>query len=114
MARVAKIAIDGKSTYREETLPDLTPEPTLQDYQSAVQGVIDAAAISRRYADGKSMDGYVTSTVPSWASEAQAFVAWRDAVWQYAYSELSKVEAKKRKQPSVADFLLELPEIVWP
>lgn len=43
-----------------------------------------------------------------------AFVAWRDAVWTYAYAELDKVLAAEREQPSVEAFIGELPVIAWP
>ncbi|MBA2125065.1 hypothetical protein DLM45_02340 [Hyphomicrobium methylovorum] len=88
--------------------------PTQDDYKDAVQAHIDAAARSRNYADGVSLASYVASTVPGWAAEAQAFVAWRDAVWFYAYSELAKVLTGQRAQPSIAEFISELPAIVWP
>lgn len=114
MAQVAKIGFDGQLAYVEEDLPDLTPEPTLQDYQSAIQSLVDETARSMSFNDGVTMASYAASTVGPWAAQAQAFIAWRDNVWQYAYFELSKVNAGERTQPSVADFLLELPEIVWP
>lgn len=88
--------------------------PPVEDYQNAIQALVDEAAISRRYKSGDAMATYVASTVGDWASEAQAFVAWRDNVWQYAYAELAKVQGGERVQPTVADFLSELPEIVWP
>lgn len=40
-------------------------------------------------------------------------VAWRDAVWLYAYAELDKVMASEREQPSVDEFIGELPVIEW-
>ncbi|TBZ81433.1 MULTISPECIES: hypothetical protein [Rhizobium] len=86
----------------------------VDDYQHAIQRHVDETAVSRRYNDGDALASYVASTVPGWKAEAEAFVAWRDAVWQYAYAELAKVQAEARDQPSIADFLLELPEIVWP
>lgn len=114
MARIAEIAVDGKVKYREEALPNLTPASALEDYQAAVQSVIDEAARSRRYADGNSMASYDGSTVQQWDAEAKAFKAWRDNVWQYAYSALSKVQGGEREQPSVDKFLSELPQVVWP
>jgi len=106
--------VGGEWVSRQEAYVPPAYTPAIGDYESAIQETIDAAAKSRRYADGNSMDGYVTSTVPAWAEEAQAFVAWRDNVWQFAYSELAKVQAGEREQPSVDGFLAELPEIVWP
>lgn len=114
MAQVAKVGFDGQLAYVKEELPDLTPEPTLQDYQSAVQSMVDETARSKLFNDGVTMASYAASTVGPWAAQAQAFIAWRDNVWQYAYSELSKVQAGEREQPSIEDFLLELPEIIWP
>lgn len=114
MAKVTKIGLDGSVKHVDEVLPDLTPDPTLEDYQTAVQSVVDEAARSRRYADGNSMASYDGSTVQQWDAEAKVFKAWRDNVWQYAYSELSKVQAGEREQPAVDKFLSELPQIVWP
>lgn len=86
----------------------------IEAYRLAIQGHVDATAQSRRYDSGNSLAGYVASTNPVWAVEAQAFVAWRDAVWAYSYTELDKVLAGEREQPSVEAFLAELPAIEWP
>lgn len=90
------------------------PVPAVEDYQRAIQAMVDDTARSQLFNDGVTMASYVSSTVEPWAVQAQAFVAWRDNVWQYAYSELSKVQAGEREQPTIDAFLLELPEIVWP
>jgi hypothetical protein len=90
------------------------PAPTEADYQAAIQLLIDQTAQSRQYADGVALAGYINSTVPTWTSEATAFIAWRDSVWLYAYGELAKVQAGQRPQPSVAQILSELPTIAWP
>ncbi|MCW1404329.1 hypothetical protein OKA06_19255 [Novosphingobium sp. MW5] len=37
------------------------------------------------YNDAAACAGYRTSTVAPWAAEAQAFIAWRDAVWLAMY-----------------------------
>jgi len=49
--------------------------------------------------------------VPEWAAEAQAFVAWRDSVWQAAIDMLADAEASG-EAPSVEDVLAALPD--WP
>jgi hypothetical protein len=94
--------------------PDPAPPPTVEDYRVAIQALVDSAARSRNYNDGTALAGYKDSTVPKWSTEAIAFIAWRDAVWLYAYSELDKVTAGERAQPTVNDFLTELPAIDWP
>ncbi|TPM39391.1 hypothetical protein FJ951_27175 [Mesorhizobium sp. B2-2-3] len=86
----------------------------LASFQTAIQSLVDQTARSRSYADGNALAGYVASTVPAWSAEATAFVAWRDAVWVYAYGELDKVKAGEREVPTVEAFLAELPVIAWP
>ena len=83
-------------------------------YRTAIQSMIDQTASERQYDSGANLASYVNSTIPQWASEATAFVAWRDQVWAYALAELDKVQNGDRVQPSVEDFLTELPVFEWP
>lgn len=101
---------------KDEFLASLptTPVPTITDYRLAIQSHIDAKAQERGYDGGQTIATYVASTVEPWAAEAQAFVAWRDAVWVYAYSELAKVENGEREPPTPEDFCIELPALTWP
>jgi hypothetical protein len=89
------------------------PAPTQQDYAAAVQKHIDALAVSRGYADGVALAGYVASNVATWAYEAHAFIAWRDAVWDYVYAQLAAVQAGQRQQPTVQGLIGELPSVDW-
>lgn len=86
------------------------PAPTQDDYASAIQSLIDAKAKAKGYADGAALAGYSESTIPAWALEAKAFIAWRDQVWVYAYTEMAKVQAGQRDQPSIEAILAELPK----
>lgn len=103
----ALLALDPASTIGEVLFSE-------EDYRLAIQAHVDAAAQARRYDGGVSLASYVASSNPAWAAEATAFVAWRDAVWAYAYAELDKVLAGQREQPGVEVFLGELPVIEWP
>ncbi len=85
----------------------------IEAFRIAIQGYVDVIAMSRRYDSGTSLASYVVSTNPKWAAEATAYVAWRDAVWEHAYAELDKVLAGERLQPSIEDFIGELPAITW-
>jgi hypothetical protein len=49
-----------------------------------------------------------------WKSESLAFIAWRDAVWLYSFTELSKFQNGDRQLVSIDEFLTELPVMVWP
>lgn len=94
--------------------PEPDPTQVIEGFRSAIQDHVDTQARSRRYDSGNSLATYVASTVVQWAAEAVAFVCWRDAVWAYAYAEMDKVLGAEREQPTVQEFLDELPEIVWP
>ncbi|KQZ87192.1 hypothetical protein ASD64_07050 [Mesorhizobium sp. Root157] len=107
-AAVQQWISDGK------TVEPYNPVPTLTEFQSAIQAHVDASAVSKLYNDGNALAGYVNSTVPQWAAEAQAFVTWRDVVWVYAYAELGKVQNGQRQVPAVEAFIGELPALVWP
>lgn len=91
--------------------PGLNP---VEVYRLEIQAMIDGTAKERDYDSGATLASYVNSTVPTWILEAEAFVAWRDAVWLYALAELDKVQAGERSQPSVDGFLAELPAFEWP
>lgn len=88
--------------------------PKLADYENAIQSLVDTTATGKMFRDGVTLASYVASTNPQWAAEAQAFVAWRDAVWAYSYTELAKVQAGEREQPTIEEFLTEIAPIAWP
>ena len=90
------------------------PSPSPDDYAAAIQAHVDATATARGYADGVALAGYSTSAIPAWSAEAQTFIAWRDSVWIYAYTELAKVQGGQRTTPTVEALVAELPVVVWP
>ena len=68
----------------------------------------------RGYDSLMSCASYSASSNPTFAAEAAAAIAWRDAVWTYCYAELAKVEAGQRAIPaSAAEFIDELPVLSW-
>ncbi|SFO45135.1 hypothetical protein SAMN04488056_106118 [Cohaesibacter marisflavi] len=92
-----------------------SPAPTQDDYEEAIQNLLEETARSRRYKQGATAFAtYVTSQDPEWAAEAQAFVKWRDTVWRYAYQQLDAVLAGEREQPTLEELLAELPVPNWP
>ena len=67
--------------------PAPPPEPqTLEDYRAAIRAHVDATAQTRDYDNAVSCASYVNSTNPTWADEASAFVAWREAALQEPWS----------------------------
>lgn len=90
------------------------PVVSSDDFAAAIEAHIDQTAQARGYRGTEALASYATSTIPAWAAEATAFVAWRDAVWGYAYAQMAAVQAGQRPQPSVAELVDELPVISWP
>ena len=96
-----------------------TAEQVASDAQAAHQAAAVAAIHSRLeaharamgYSSALSLATYTTSPRPDWRAEAEAFVAWRDAVWTEAHALLSKAQATGRI-PSIEDVLAALP--AWP
>ncbi|ADY64426.1 hypothetical protein [Agrobacterium tumefaciens] len=107
------IAEEALSEDNQEVLAFLNPV-RITDYENAIQNLVDSTAHERQFRDGVTLASYTASTKPKWAAEAQAFVAWRDNVWFYAYGELAKVQAGQRPQPTVEQFLGEIAPIAWP
>lgn len=81
---------------------------------AAIDAMVEDTAKARDYNSAAHLASYVSSTVPAWSSEAAAFVAWRDQVWQAAYALLAQVEAGEIAPPTPAGAVAEMPGIVWP
>lgn len=78
-----------------------------------IQAHLDSVARSRGYDHILSLCSYAASADPAFAAEAQAGVAWRDAVWRYGYQVLVAVEGGTRPIPTLQGLLDELPPIGW-
>lgn len=92
-----------------------TPEEIQAVFVSAIDAHVEAQARSWSYNGAAHLASYVTSTVPAWAAEAQAFVAWRDAVWVSALQLLAQVQAGEVAPPSnPAEFISTLPALTRP
>jgi hypothetical protein len=100
--------------YSDGTFTPPIHVPKIEDYQSAIEAHVNTVARQRGYSSAVSCASYVSSTMPQWAAEAGAFIAWRDAAWAYAFSELEKVQSGQREVPALDAFLAELPAIEWP
>ena len=77
----------------------------------AIDAHVEAQAKALEYNSAAHLASYAASNVPEWAAEAQAFVAWRDSVWQAAIAMLADAEASG-EVPEIADVIAALPD--WP
>lgn len=107
-------ALTGEWSEVDDGVPEpdpVLPPPTLEDYTNAIQSHVDAQAKSRLYTDGNSLATYAASTIPQWADEAQAFIAWRDTVWAQVYALWADPPATP---PTIEELISSLPVINWP
>lgn len=87
---------------------------TMRLFEETIEAHIEATATERGYAGSTRIATYVASTKPAWKAEAEAFLAWRDDIWEYAFAELASVQAGDRDEPTIEAFIAELPAITWP
>jgi len=111
-AGIGDLYDEATGQFTQPVVPE--PAPSIDDYKNAIVSVLDLKAQERHYDNAVSIATYLGSTNPPWAAEAAAFVAWRDAVWAFAYAELDKVMTGQRPQPTIEEFLGELPNLAWP
>jgi len=91
-----------------------TEKLMVDSIQTAIQSMMDKEAQSVGYDSLLSVCTYATSPNVKFQAEGQYFVARRDDIWTYCYTELAKVEAGTRAMPTVDEFLLELPALSLP
>jgi hypothetical protein len=109
-------------TYRANAARDgleLTPPappalPTESEYVAAILSMLDTKVQERRYFGILSACSYAASTNTTFKAEADACMAWRDAVWDKAYATLDQVTAGTIPQPTIAELLAMLPTMAWP
>ena len=83
-------------------------------YKAAFDAHLDAVAQERQYDNRLTIAGYLGSTHPQWATEAQAFVAWRDQALLYMFGQLASFDAGEITPPTIETFLAGIPPIAWP
>lgn len=82
----------------------LAPPPDHAEYDAAINAYIEAAAKAKGYESGAALASYAGSGIKQWASDAKAYVKWRDAVWTEAYAILDTGE-----RPELPDLIGRLP-----
>ena len=107
--------IDGDVVKETPVFEPMSHEQIKNHLRSAVEDHVEDTAQSRDYSSAVSLASYTASTREPWAAEAQAFVQWRDDVWEYVFARLAAVESGEDDPPESAEALIaDLPEMVWP
>lgn len=80
---------------------------------AAIQKLLDDTARSRGYDHMLSLVSYSASANSTFAAEAAAGMAFRDACWAKGFEILAAVEGGTRPVPTVEQLLAEMPAIGW-
>ncbi len=88
------------------------PLPTLDEYDAAMEDHLIRERSARGYTT-REPDCYLASANPRWAQDARDWVAHRDAVMAYALTLINGVQSGTIAQPTLAEFLANLPQITW-
>lgn len=95
-------------------IPPKTQEEILEEYKDRMQSHVDLKAQEKNYKNGFTCATYTNSTNAQWKAEADAFIAWRDDVWEYAIGVQTQVEAEEIEPPTLEDFINNAPSLIWP
>lgn|SRR5574343_347039 len=76
--------------------------------------LIETKPSERGYDNVATLSSYVTSSNTKWKAEANAFIAWRDSVFNYAYNLLDNVKNNKVPIPTEEQFIAGIPVLTWP
>ena len=111
--------VDGVWTINK-TVVEMTAEEKdaykqilIGEYSEAVQEHLDTEAKTKLYDNIMSACSYASGT-GTYATEGQAALTWRVAVWEYVEQVLADVEAETRTLPTVSELIAELPVMTWP
>lgn len=111
------LSVTGRSVLAQTTSVRAAINPSVEQVIAqmtrAIAAHVDAVAAQRNYDSGAHCASYVASTVPEWAAEAQAFVAWRDQVW-IAALQLRDQMLAAQTVPTIPSVIAALPPMVWP
>lgn len=91
----------------------LSEQEILNEFNQAIQDYLNYKAKEKQYESALHCASYASSTNQQWQQEAQTFVAWRDDVWLYAYSELALIQSGDKPIPTIEEFIQGLPELNW-
>lgn len=86
----------------------------LDDFEEAVQNFLDESVQKKGYDNVYTCLSYKDDPDPIFSAEAAAVLVWRSQVWRTAQSILNQWMTGQIQQPTVAEVLAQLPELVWP
>jgi hypothetical protein len=110
---VAKLGTQPTATKLASAQPAADLAAALPLLEVAAQTYIDSKAKVRGYDSANSCISYLNSSIVAWAADAKAMNTWRDAVWNYCYTNQAAVLAGTTALPTAAQLIAVLPAAPW-
>lgn len=105
---------DGR-VFQSWTVEVPTVEAITAQFVHAASNLLDTTAQAHGYDNINTVVSYAEEpAVVKFQQDGIAFRKWRSEVWDYAYTQMSLVKTGVRAQPTVSEFLVELPQLVNP
>jgi hypothetical protein len=95
-------------------IPNLQIVFLQKQIEQKLRELIETKPLERGYDSLMTLTSYVTSGNAQWKAEADAFIAWRDSVFDHAYQTLADAQAELIPLPSLEDFMAGMPTLTWP
>lgn len=93
----------------EQYRTTLEDKEKLLRFEKAVTQHLDSHARQKGYDDIKSAALRAALPRSPFHAEGIAYGEWMDEVWAYCYQELDKIRNRQRTEPTIAEFIAELP-----
>jgi hypothetical protein len=93
--------------------PEDTKAERIYKINQAISDLLRGKAVEKGYDDAPTVVTYLHSTTEEWRLEAEKFVVFRDACWNYCIPIIDKIEQGFSPMPAVEEVLSNAPTIEW-
>lgn len=93
---------------------ELSADERILKFEEEIGAYMDSQAQARGY--DNIINASLRAGLPNspYHAEGVAFGEWMDNVWDYSYKALAEVQSGTRTEPTIAEFIAELPPLVLP
>ena len=91
--------------------PDPSNSMLQAEYELAIEDLMDKKAQEKGYKNADRFMVYTSSTNQQWKDEADAFIQWRDDMFEYCFGVMQDVVNQDRDAPRAQELLNELPTL---
>lgn len=106
--KVYTVIVEAKTEEEIAVYATLAEKAKITPYELAIQSKLDEVAKEKDFNSDIDAASYVNSTTAEWKAEAEKFIAYRDAIWEYYYNARNTLPLV-----DLEDFIANMPVMVW-